>query len=65
MARINQSRKAAGWTVGNPLNQFAMGIRRALAGWEPPPCRTLADMSEAEIVALEKHYGCPVRRPAK
>ena len=24
--------------------------------------RTLADMSEAEIAALEEQYGCPVRR---
>ncbi len=28
-----------------------------------PPCRTLADMSEAEIVAIEREYGCPVIRP--
>lgn len=28
-----------------------------------PPCRTLADMSEAEIRALEAQYGCPVQRP--
>ena len=25
--------------------------------------RTLADMTEEQIVALEKHYGCKVRRP--
>jgi hypothetical protein len=29
-----------------------------------PPCRTLLDMSEPEIVALELLYGCPVIRPA-
>jgi hypothetical protein len=28
-----------------------------------PPCRTLADMTEAEIAALEREYGCPVVRP--
>lgn len=28
-----------------------------------PPCRTLADMTEAEIVAIEREYGCPVIRP--
>jgi hypothetical protein len=33
------------------------------AQFEPAPVRTLADMSEEEIVALEKRYGCPVRRP--
>ena len=27
--------------------------------------RTLFDMSEREIRALEKHYGCPVIRPPK
>ena len=26
-------------------------------------CKTLATMSEREIRALEKHYGCPVIRP--
>lgn len=28
-----------------------------------PPCRTLADMTEEEIVAIEREYGCPVIRP--
>lgn len=28
-----------------------------------PPVRTLADMSEDEIVAIEKRYGMPVIRP--
>ena len=27
--------------------------------------RTLADMSEREIKALEKYYGCPIQRPNK
>lgn len=31
----------------------------------PGPVRTLEDMSDAEIAALEKRYGCPVRRPAR
>jgi hypothetical protein len=31
--------------------------------FEGPPCRTLADMTEAEIVAIEREYGCPVIRP--
>ena len=26
--------------------------------------RTLKDMSEVEILALEEQYGCPVKRPA-
>ncbi len=26
--------------------------------------RTLADMTEAEVQALEAEYGCPVQRPA-
>lgn len=33
--------------------------------FEGPPCRTLADMTEAEIRALEREYGCPVIRPTK
>ena len=28
-----------------------------------PPCRTLADMTEEEIQAIEREYGCPVIRP--
>jgi hypothetical protein len=28
-------------------------------------CRTLADMSEEEILALESQYDCPVKRPGK
>lgn len=28
-----------------------------------PPCKTLADMTEAEIVAIEQTYGAPVIRP--
>jgi hypothetical protein len=37
--------------------------------WRPgppgnyPPVRTLRDMTEEEIVALEKKYGVPVKRP--
>ena len=35
--------------------------------WSPPgnypTVRTLRDMTEAEIAALEKKYGCPVKRP--
>ena len=27
------------------------------------PIRTLAQMSEEEILALEARYGCPVKRP--
>jgi len=30
-----------------------------------PPVRTLRDMSEEEITALEEYYGCPVIRPTK
>ena len=33
--------------------------------YAPNPVRTLEDMSEAEIQALEKQYGVPVRRPKK
>lgn len=29
-----------------------------------PPVKTLRDMSEEEIVALERHYGCSVIRPS-
>lgn len=29
-----------------------------------PPCRTLRDMTEAEICAIEKEYGASVLRPA-
>lgn len=30
-----------------------------------PPVRTLWDMSEEEITALEEQYGCPVIRPTE
>lgn len=30
-----------------------------------PPVRTLLDMSEKEIEALECEYGCPVIRPVQ
>ena len=32
-------------------------------GWTYPPVRTLKDMSEREIRALEEEYQCPVIRP--
>jgi len=31
----------------------------------PPPCRTLADMTPAEIAALEAQYGAKVVRKTK
>jgi hypothetical protein len=31
---------------------------------QPPPMRTLADMTEPEICAIEREYGCPVIRPS-
>lgn len=34
-------------------------------GFAPLRCRTLADMTEDEIRALERYYGCPVIRPKK
>jgi hypothetical protein len=30
-----------------------------------PPCKTLIEMTEAEIVALEREYGCAVIRPER
>lgn len=46
--------------------KFELG--RPVRGWlrmqfHGPPCRTLADMTEAEILAIEREYGCPVIRP--
>jgi hypothetical protein len=37
--------------------------RRDLKNIKPPPCRTLRDMTEEEILAIEKQYGVPVIRP--
>jgi hypothetical protein len=47
-----------------------MGRKKCYAAiWEPPaeppPVRSLKDMTEAEIQALEKQYGVPVKRPVK
>jgi hypothetical protein len=41
-----------------PSDPFRIGFL-----FNPPPFRTLRDMTEAEIVAIEREYGCPVIRP--
>jgi hypothetical protein len=50
-------------------NAFKRGIKLPREAFQIinnlSPVRTLKDMSEQEIQALEKQYGCPVRRPLK
>ncbi len=43
---------------------FAARLEKIRATFGHPPCRTLRDMTEPEIRALERTYGCPVIRPA-
>jgi len=37
-----------------------LGCKPKVITFTGPPCRTLADMSELEILALEYQYGCPI-----
>jgi len=54
------ARRARPYPLGPYSNNEALAMRRK---WGHPPCRTLADMSETEICALERTYGAPVIRP--
>ena len=47
------------WTYPNLSEPYSPAMYRAFR------VRTLADMSEKEIKALEQQYGCPVQRPTK
>ena len=49
--------------ISTPWGQYRNGAAVWRYNCDPPPCRTLADMSEREILALELEYGAPVQRP--
>jgi hypothetical protein len=49
------------WQRAQQLKGLLEGDPRCAAG----PVRTLDDMTEAEIAALEARYGAPVRRPGR
>jgi hypothetical protein len=51
------------------INRVKFELGRPIRDWlsmefRGPPCKTLADMTEPEIRALEREYGAPVIRPA-
>lgn len=53
-----QAMRGAGGKLG-----IMFRLDRLRGNTVPPPCRTLFDMSEAEIIRLEREYGAPVLRP--
>lgn len=55
----NPSRIRIGSSVAATLK-----CSQKIIDFDLPPVRTLKDMSEEEIVALERHYGVPVIRPS-
>ena len=60
------NRRHAWYGVFSPGGEFLNGIPPAqerVKNIKPPPCRTLADMTEEEILDIEKRYGMPVIRP--
>lgn len=60
------AKRSHNWSsIASPYGRYRNMPAPKRWGCSPPVCRTLADMTEAEIVALEKHYGCPVIRPKK
>lgn len=58
---------APGFAIqGNPVTVVRRRYAEAVAVPEPvAPVRTIADMSDEEIAALERKYGAPVRRPRR
>lgn len=63
------NRRHAWYGVFSPGGEFLNGVppaydRLDLKNIKPPPCRTLADMTEEEIQDIERRYGMPVIRPS-
>ncbi len=73
-AGTRSSKASKGWGRLHYLSA-ASGKKASFKGFMPPkrdhlpmkfrgpPCRTLRDMTEAEIVAIEREYGARVIRP--
>jgi hypothetical protein len=61
-ARKKRGKGSGAWT---PQRRGTPEAWMQKLGYTPAAlrCRTLADMSEEEIVAIEKEYGVPVIRP--
>lgn len=61
-------RDSAGWGYGKPKTDLAQTIAKAIAdSMERTPhaasaVRTLTDMTSAEVRALERQYGCKVKK---